>query len=131
MSGVGPDEAGTPASEWVAASIGALALLGMVGFLLWRGFVGEDGPPELAVRVEAVERAGDAWLVRFVAINDGPRAAAAVQVSGKIGHDGSSEESAVVLDYLPQRSERRGGLIFSRDPGPEPPELRAEGYIEP
>ena len=129
--GVGPDRAGTPAGEWAVAAVGAAVLLAMVGYLAWMGLVGEEGPPALSVRVERVQPAGEGWLVLFVAANDGPSAAATVRVRGRLGEDSAVEESVAVLDYVPQRSERRGGLMFSRDPGAEPLELRVEGYERP
>jgi uncharacterized protein (TIGR02588 family) len=41
------------------------------------------------------------------------------------------ETSQATIDYLPQRSERRGGLFFTRNPEGLDLNLRAEGYSEP
>ena len=37
----------------------------------------------------------------------------------------------MTLDYLPQDSERRGGLFFTEDPAAYELVLRAQGYAEP
>ena len=49
-----------------------------------------------------------------------------------LGTDGGTiETSDTTLDYLPGRSEREGGLFFSRDPRGFDLRLRPKGYMKP
>jgi uncharacterized protein (TIGR02588 family) len=41
------------------------------------------------------------------------------------------ETSAITMDYVPSGSQRRAGLIFSRDPRKFELQIRAKGYEQP
>ena len=72
------------------------------------------------------------YLVQFRASNQGGSAAAELTIEGQLtGPDGDTEASEAVLDYLPPRSDREGGLVFSRDPRVGQLSLRAKGYAKP
>jgi uncharacterized protein (TIGR02588 family) len=71
-------------------------------------------------------------VVEFRAINAGAKAAAELLIEGELeGPDGPIETAEATIDYLPPRSEREGGLIFSRDPRKHELHLRAKGYVDP
>jgi uncharacterized protein (TIGR02588 family) len=123
---------GTPWGEWAVAAVGAAILVAAVGYLVFLAATEAEGPPELSIRSEVVQAAGDGWLVGFVVVNAGPEAAAAVRVRGRLFDGGRvAEESRADLDYVPQHSERRGGLMFGADPGRYRLELRVEGFAAP
>jgi uncharacterized protein (TIGR02588 family) len=123
---------GTPPGEWAVAAVGAALLAAAVGYLVFLAATEAEGPPELTIRSETVQAAGAGWLVGFVVVNAGPEAAAAVRVRGRLlAHGVVAEESRADLDYVPQRSERRGGLMFGADPGRHRLDLRVEGFAEP
>ena len=83
----------------------------------------------VAERVLGLE---DGYLVQFRAFNQGGAAAAELMIEGEAtGPDGSTEASEAVLDYVPARSSREGGLWFSGDPRAGQLTLRATGYAEP
>lgn len=41
------------------------------------------------------------------------------------------EHGEATLDYVPQHSEREGGLLFLNDPARHERQLRVKGYVEP
>lgn len=118
--------------EWVAAAVSTLLVLAVVGYLLYDAVARPRTPPSLRVAADTVLQADGLWLVRFRAANHGHQTAAAVTVEGELTRaDSSVETSEAVLDYVPGRSERYGGLFFRHDPRAYRLELRALGYQEP
>ena len=117
-----------PLLEWVAAAIGlviALALLGTIGLEAIRGT--DRQVPVLEPRVLRIESSSAGHVVLFEVANRSGQTAAAVQVMGTAG----GEESQAALDYVPGRSEAKGGLLFSRDPRGQKLEIRVTGYQQP
>jgi uncharacterized protein (TIGR02588 family) len=119
-------------TEWIVAAIGALLVAGTIGYLVYLATTRDDTPPDVRVVTEGVVELPSGWLVRFRAINAGSQAAAQLLVEGELqGPGGAIETSEATIDYLPPRSEREGGLIFSRDPRSHELRLRARGYVQP
>lgn len=118
--------------EWVAAAVSTVLVLAVVGYLLYDAVARPHTPPSVQVSADTVLRADGLWLVEFRATNRGHRTAAAVKVQGELmAADSSVETSEAVLDYVPSRSVRHGGLFFHNDPRAYRLELRALGYQEP
>lgn len=118
--------------EWVAAAVSTALVLAVVGYLLYDAVARPRTPPSIQVAADTVLRSGDLWLVEFRAANDGHETAAAVKIEGELMRgDSSVEASEAVLDYVPGRSVRHGGLFFRQDPRAYRLELRAHGYQEP
>jgi uncharacterized protein (TIGR02588 family) len=118
--------------EWAIAIIGIVLVSASVGYLAYQGFTGGNAPPEIRLRVEQIAPAGNGYIAKLRAINAGDVTAAQVQIVGELKNgDEVIERSEMQFDFLPSRSERIGGLIFSRDPRKYTLELRAEGYQNP
>lgn len=121
-----------PLIEWVFAAVGFALVAGTIGFIAWRGIVGEGAPPQVSFQVDAVSRLRDGYLVEFHASNRGDRTAADVTIKGDLaGPAGSVETSEMSFKYLPPRSTRKGGLYFEHDPAGLSLTLRAQGYEGP
>jgi uncharacterized protein (TIGR02588 family) len=121
-----------PVTEWIVAGLGAVLVAGTVGWLVWLATTRDETPPDVRVVVGQVVELRSGWLVTFRAVNAGGQAAAELLVEGELaGPDGPVETSEATIDYLPPRSEREGGLFFSRDPRQHDVRLRAEGYVQP
>ena len=117
-----------PALEWAAAATGLLLLLALCFVLLREVGAGNDRDvPILSARIERVTRTATGYVADIVVANGSRQTAAAVQVEGKLG----DEETSATLDYVPGRSEARGGLIFVGDPRTGAVELRVVGYELP
>jgi uncharacterized protein (TIGR02588 family) len=118
--------------EWVAAAISTLLVLGVIGYLAYEAVARPHTPPAVEVVADRVHRTGGGWVVEFRARNRGYATAAAVTVEGTLEKDGEEVETGqAVLDYIPGRATRRGGLFFREDPRAHRMELRATGYQEP
>jgi uncharacterized protein (TIGR02588 family) len=121
-----------PVTEWIVAAIGAMLVAGTIGWLVWLATTRDETPPDVRVVADGVIALQGGWLVKFRAANAGAQAAAELLVEGElVGPDGAIETSEATVDYLPPRSEREGGLIFSHDPRQHEVRLRAKGYVHP
>jgi len=117
-----------PLLEWIAAVLGALVALALIGVIGWSAL--NEHPDELPrLRLEAgpVEPAGSGRAVRFTVSNGAGRTAKQVQVEGKLG----KQTASATLDYVPGRSEEHGALLFDAEPGGGTVELRITGYQLP
>nr|WP_234826740.1 TIGR02588 family protein [Sinorhizobium meliloti] len=114
------------------AGVSCLALLAVLGYLILDGLSGRNGAADIIVLPAEVTAINDGYVVEFAANNRAGKSVAAVEIKGEL-RDGEEvvEESGVTIDYIPQKSERKGALIFRSDP--EGYELRifASGYSEP
>lgn len=117
-----------PLLEWLAAAIGlvvAVALLGIIGREAIRGTDGEV--PVLEARLVGLRSTPAGYVALIEVANRSSQTAAAVQVRGTSG----GEESEASIDYVPGDSRARAGLVFSSDPRRRPIELRVTGYQLP
>jgi uncharacterized protein (TIGR02588 family) len=100
-------------AEWIAAALGLLLILFVVGHGLWEGLAVPRTPPELAVRAAAPVAVNGGWRVDVTVRNAGRRTAAAVEVSGALA---GGEQVGTVFDYVPAQGETTGSLMFRGDP---------------
>lgn len=118
--------------EWVVAGLGVLLTASLVLYLGFQALSGGETPPDVTLRQTAVEQVTEGWRIAFTADNRGGETAAHVRISGELMENGRIvERRETLLDYLPGRSRRDGGLFFAADPGRYELRLRAEGYSEP
>jgi len=122
---------GTPLIEWIVGGLGALIFLGMVLALIASGLAGEESPPSIRIHVERVTPALGGYVMEFSARNESDATAADVSVIAELDSGGEMQTREARFDYLPPRSERRGGFFFDSDPRAGALELRAEGYNKP
>jgi uncharacterized protein (TIGR02588 family) len=121
-----------PLLEWIVGTFGAVLVVGAIAFLLYHALTREQTPPDVRVVAQHVLDLGNGYLVQFRAFNEGRSAASQVTIEAELtGPDGEAEIGEVVIDYLPARSGREGGLWFSRDPRAGQLTLRAKGYATP
>lgn len=121
-----------PVLEWIVAAAGVLLVGGAIGYLVHHSMTRGETPPDIRVDAEQVLELAHGYVVQFRALNEGGSAAAQVTVEGELaGPDGRTERGEAVLDYLPPRSDRTGGLLFTSDPRRGELRLRATGYAKP
>jgi uncharacterized protein (TIGR02588 family) len=121
----------TPPLEWAAGAFGALVFCGMLGVLISTGLSGADNPPSISVDVERVVATENGYLLEFAAYNEGDVTAAAVEIVAELKAGGEMQERRARFDYLPPRSERRGGFFFETDPRQGDLRVYADGYNDP
>ena len=121
-----------PGWMWGIGLLGLLLVLGSIGFALYEAAIGDSSLPNVTVEVEEIVRLENGFLVEFRVVNQGGTTAAGLTVEGEL-RNGTEivETSDTTIEYVPSRSERSGGLFFTRDPGQYELELRAKGYEMP
>ena len=121
-----------PLWMWGIGLLGLVLVLGSIGFALYEAAIGDSSPPNVTVEVEEIVRLENRFLVEFRVVNQGGTTAAGLTVEGEL-RNGTEivETSDTTIEYVPSRSERSGGLFFTRDPGQYELELRAKGYEMP
>jgi uncharacterized protein (TIGR02588 family) len=125
-------DAQIPFWEWVYAAIGFVLVAGTIAFLGNEALQGRNRPPEISIRTEEIISLEQGFLVRITAANRGDRTAASVKIEGELRTDGATVETTeTTFQYVPGRSERKGGLFFAQDPRRMKLVVTARGYEEP
>lgn len=123
---------GTSWLEWTASGLGLVLAVGGIGYLLWDGMTGGSQPPAVQVEMRGIVDRQPGYTVEFRASNRSGNTAASVVIEGELRRDGETiESSETTFDYIPGRSQRRGGLYFSNDPRQFELQLRPKGYVDP
>lgn len=123
---------GTPLLEWIAAALGALITLALLGFIAWEGVAGSrEAPAAVTLEATALHRTPGGYTVEVTARNRTDKTAAAVRFEGALGPQGAVEKSEATFSYVPGQSERKAALVFSEDPRRHGLTLRVTGYEEP
>jgi len=118
--------------EWIIAAVGLVLVVSTIGFLLLQALRDNAAPPHITVVPESVDRTRNAYLVTIRIMNRGEATAASSKVEGELSNGAASvETSAVTIDYVPLRSQRRAGLYFQNDPRRFKLRLRPKGYRHP
>jgi uncharacterized protein (TIGR02588 family) len=126
------DAKATPGLEWLASGVGLLLTLGIFASIGWQVLDSATDPPIVRVEIERVMAVEGGYRVEFRARNMTGSTAAQVEIEGTLtGNGNGMETSRAVFDYIPGRSERKGGLFFIRDPRSGRLSLRATGYASP
>lgn len=118
--------------EWVAAGLGLLIVLGMLGSIGYYGLTTSQSVPAVRIEHAGTDAVPGGYVVRFRAVNSSSATAAALRIAGELRQGSAVVESGeAVLDYLPGRSERQGGFFFRQDPSRYELRLYPLGYVEP
>ena len=104
--------------EWVALAISALAVIGVVGFLVVDGLGDEGQPPTPIVELRRSEAyaTDHGWILPATVTNDGDRAAEALVLRATATVAGGEEESELTVDYLPAGTSVEVSIGFSAEP---------------
>jgi uncharacterized protein (TIGR02588 family) len=123
---------GPPAIEWAVAAVGFLLVAGSIGILVYEALTRNDTPPAIVVDVDQIHPTEGGHLVLLRIRNTGGQTAEGLVVEGELRQgDQTVERSETTIDYAPARSERKGGLFFTRDPSAHEIHLRPLGFEEP
>ena len=127
-----PKDKGTSLLEWISAAIGLVIAIALLGFIASDALRTSDGPPILTVTPADIVTGEGVYVVEVKIANASRRTAAAVSIEGTLQDGGQTvETSTATLSFVPGHSERKAGLIFTRDPRRHALEVRATGYEEP
>lgn len=126
------EENAIPIWEWIVAAIGFMMVASVIGFLLYEAIGGDRLPPDVKLTVDSVVQTRNGYLAQITAVNEGGMTAAGVVIEGALSRGAEPvERSWTTIDYLPPRSQQRGGLFFTRDPRQFDLQVRPSGYVEP
>ena len=119
--------------ELIAAGLGALMLIGAIGYLLYTAAVSDATAPDIEIAVGETQQATSGYVVAFTANNRSSFSAAKVKIRGELRSDGGEviETTETELDYLPAYSSRRAGLYFQHDPAAGELKISPVAYAEP
>ena len=120
-----------PLLEWLVGGLGAIIFFGMLAVLLGSGLGGSDRPPSIHVETERISAVEGGYVLEFTARNESDVPAADIAVVAELRAGEETQHREARFDYLPPRSERKGGFFFESDPRAGALELRADGYNEP
>jgi uncharacterized protein (TIGR02588 family) len=123
----------TPLLEWIAAGIGLLLTIAMIGVIGREALSGEsEQVPKITVTATSLSPAAPGYVLAFDASNKTGGAAAAVEIEATL-KDGHTivETSKATLDYVPGYGKASGGVVFANDPGRHKLEIRALGFQIP
>ncbi len=121
-----------PALEWLTAAIGFIMVVGALGFLIYQAVAEKSMPPNISVQVDSINSTSGGFLVNFHVKNRGAMTASALTVEGELSKNGETiETSSAAIAYSPSNSERKGGLLFTKNPNDFDFKIRATGYEEP
>lgn len=123
----------TPLLEWIASGVGLLLVLSVLGFIGWQALNDPSSAPVVIVETTNISPVPGGYRVIFRAHNTGGAAAAQVRIEGTLSANNNQtpQVSSVILDYIPGRSMREGGLFFTQDPQAGNLVLRASGFANP
>ena len=122
----------SPVLEWVSAAIGLVLTLALLAILAREALNSGEGVPILEAVPVSVTEAGDVYFVELEVRNRSHSTGAGVQVEGTLKEGGSDvETSTTTVSFVPGRSNRRAGLVFTRDPRGYTVEIRVTGYERP
>ena len=121
-----------PLSEWIVAAIGAVLVIGVIGFMVYQAVAGDTSPPNISIQTRAIHESENGFLVEVTVINQGGQTAGGLLIEGELS-DGEEaiETSQATLSYVPAQSQRSSGLFFTEDPRQHALKVRALGYETP
>ncbi len=123
-----------PFWEKAVGVVGLLLVLSVLGILLYEALQPQTAP-ELVAQVQSTVRQQGGYLVQINASNHGQATAAGVLIEGSLYAAGDSaqpvETAQTTLDYVPDQSERSGGLLFEHDPSQYELRLQVKGFADP
>ena len=124
-------DATKPLAEWIVGALSAVLVAAVIAFLLYQALLQEARPPDLAVAIESIDRAGSGATVRIAVTNSGDEAAAGVMVRA-LQRDGQDTlQRDVTFDYVAGHSVRRGAFVLPGDAAPDDLTVEITGYVEP
>ncbi len=118
--------------EWLTAFLGLMLVAAALGYISYRAVTVENTPPNLTVEIESITPVSAGHLVKFHVANSGEETAAAVNLEGTLKEGETTAESGTAtIDYVPSHSQRKGGIIFEKNPQKYQMQIRAVGYANP
>ena len=104
-------EQGHNALEWIVGIVGALIVLGTIGFITLEIIRGVGGPPNVQVSLGTPVDKGNEMMVPIEVKNEGGSVAADAVIEVCAGLD---ECAQITFNYVPHESSRKGMVGFAK-----------------
>jgi uncharacterized protein (TIGR02588 family) len=112
--------------------LGLALLVAAVCYLTYQGLTHPSKPGAVVVTVLDIHPVGDAHVVKFSVRNEGSENLSQLHLTARLSDGDKEIESAqAFIDYLPARSEQRGGVYLRHDPRRFTLRIDPAGYMEP
>lgn len=122
----------TPRLEWILGLLGLALLVAAIGYLTYQGLRNPSKPGPVVVTVLDIQPVGNAHVVKFSVRNEGHENLSHLHLVARLSDGDREIESAeAFIDYLPARSEQRGGVYLKNDPREHTLRIDPAGYMEP
>lgn len=122
----------TPRLEWILGTLGLALLVAAVSYLTYQGLRNPSKPGAVVVTVLDIQPVGEAHVVKFSVRNEGRENLSHLHLTARLSNGDREIESAdAFIDYLPARSEQRGGVYLKNDPREHTLRIDPAGYMEP
>jgi uncharacterized protein (TIGR02588 family) len=103
--------------EWLVFGISLVLVVLTFAYLLREAITTEVTPPDIVVMLGTPRPGSGGFMVPLVATNHGGQTAEDVQITVTLDlADGTSEESEILIPFLPRESKREGWATFRSDP---------------
>jgi uncharacterized protein (TIGR02588 family) len=103
--------------EWLVFGISLVLVVLTFAYLIREAITTEETPPDIVVLLGEPRSSSGGSMVPVVTTNRGGRTAEDVQITVTLDlPDGSSEESVILIPFLPRESKRQGWATFRSDP---------------
>lgn len=127
-----PRSSDTPRLEWLLGMLGLALIVAAVCYLTYQGLTHPSKPGAVVVTVLDIHPVGDAHVVKFSVRNEGSENLSQLHLTARLSDGDKEIESAqAFIDYLPARSEQRGGVYLRHDPRRFTLRIDPAGYMEP
>jgi uncharacterized protein (TIGR02588 family) len=120
-------------AEWITFTVATLLLVGLVGLILYDGYINQNRPPAFEVSVAETVRITDGrYYVPFTITNTGGQIARTVQVSAELHlPDGDDETGEQQIDFLSGHEQKQGSFVFTQNPQAGDLSIRVASYRLP
>jgi len=119
-------------TEWIIGILGMLIFLFSFGYILYNAVTVNKTPPKIKISIDSVVAMENNYVTKITVQNYGASTAEGLVIQGEITSGGIAlETSRTTFDYVPEKSKRKGGMIFTKDPRKYTLSIRALGYEEP
>lgn len=117
--------------EWTVFAFSAALILSVIAFLLYEGFTIGETPPDIRLRLGAVEAREGYFALPFEVTNTGDQTAEGVHIEVVLKSGAVEERADLEIQFLPRRGRREAWVTFKADPRAGTVDARVLGYEKP
>ncbi len=117
-------------AEWTTFGVAVAVLLAIIAAIGVEAARHHDDAQPVA-SIDGTRRVGDQFHVAVVVVNEGDKAASAVQVNASLEVEGETLEGDQVVDFLAGGDEEELVFVFDKDPDDGELSVEVSGFTVP